>query len=148
MNVTYSAAVAADGDAIARIMSDWHDEVRWMPRLHAQVENLDVGQWLIEVTDVSVVRANGAVIGFLARQGRDIQALFIAPRARGQGVGRGLLALAKQTSARLGLWTFQANRRARRFYARNGFVADQMTDGRGNDARLPDVHMIWERSRT
>ena len=146
MNVTFNAAVAADGDAIARILSDCMNEPLLTAPVHAHAQDQAVGRWLIEVSDVSVARSRGAVIGFLSRQGRDIQALYLAPGARGQGVGRGLLALAKQTSARLGLWTFQANVRARRFYAHNGFVADQMTDGQGNDARLPDVHMIWKRS--
>ena len=146
MSVTYRAAVVADGGAIARILSDCMDEARWTAPVHAHAQDRAVGRWLIEVSDVSVARARDAVIGFLSRQGRDIQALYLAPGARGQGVGRGLLALAKTASARLGLWTLQANIHARRFYAHNGFVADQMTDGQGNDARLPDVHMIWKRS--
>ena len=81
--------------------------------------------------------------GFLSRQAQDIQALYLAPTARGQGVGRELLGLAKEHSDSLGLWTFQANMRARRFYTQNGFIEDQMTDGQGNDEKLPDVHMSW-----
>ncbi|MGR3343859.1 MAG: GNAT family N-acetyltransferase [Paracoccaceae bacterium] len=145
MRVTYHNAAAGDGEAIALILSIWIDETSWMPRIHNREQDQAYGAWLIEVTDVSVARVQGVVIGFLSRQERDIQALYLAPTARGQGVGRRLLELAKEHSDRLGLWTFQANMRARRFYAQNGFVEDQMTDGQGNDEKLPDLHMSWVR---
>ena len=145
MRVTFDAAFAGDGDAIASILSNWIDEVQWMPRVHGRAEDQAFGEWLIEVTDVTVARVQGAVVGFLSRQAQDIQALYLAPTARGQGVGTGLLELAKGPRARLGLWTFQANMCARRFYAQNGFIEDQMTDGQDNDEKLPDVHMSWVR---
>ena len=145
MRVSYHAAAAGDGAAIALIQSNWIDETPWMPRIHTREQDQTYGSWLIEVTDVSVARHQGAVIGFLSRQERDIQALYLAPTARGQGVERGLLEMAKEQSESLGLWTFQANMRARRFYAQNGFVEDQLTDGQGNDEKLPDVHMSWVR---
>ena len=145
MRVTYYNAAAADGEAIALILSNWIDETSWMPRIHTREQDQAYGAWLIEVTDVSVASAEGAVIGFLSRQEREIQALYLAPTARGQGIGRKLLGFAKEHSDSLGLWTFQANMRARRFYAQNEFVEDQMTDGLGNDEGLADVHMSWVR---
>jgi len=39
----------------------------------------------------------------------------------------------------LQLWTFQANREARRFYERHGFTAVEETDGTTNEERLPDM---------
>ena len=147
MSVIYNTAVAGDGTAIASILSGWIDEVRWMPRVHTRAQDRAFGHWLIEVSDVSVARSGGAVVGFLSRQGRDVQALYLAPPARGHGVGRRLLQRAKAQCTSLGLWTFQANLQARRFYVQNGFVEDQMTDGRGNDEGLADVHMSWVRER-
>lgn len=40
---------------------------------------------------------------------------------------------------RVRLYTFQAHRSARRFYERHGFVAIELTDGSGNEERIPDV---------
>ena len=53
---------------------------------------------------------------------------------------------AKARSPRLELWTFQANTRARAFYAREGFAEVKLTDGQGNDEELPDVRMVWNRN--
>ena len=41
------------------------------------------------------------------------------------------------------LWTFQDNARARRFYEARGFVAEEFTDGAGNEEKTPDVRYVW-----
>jgi hypothetical protein len=54
------------------------------------------------------------------------------------------VALAKERSpGGLGLWAFQVNKPARRFYERHGFVAVTFTDGSGNEEREPDVRYEW-----
>jgi hypothetical protein len=47
--------------------------------------------------------------------------------------------------SRLDLWTFQQNAAARRFYEGRGFKPVEMTDGSGNDERVPDVRYRWIR---
>ena len=141
------AAKSADGPAIGAILSNWIDETRWMVRIHTPKQDIAHGGWLVDVCDVCVVRKNGAVQGFLARQGSDIQALYVAGDARGQGVGAALLNHAKTTVDGLELWTFQANNGARRFYERHGFTEDRRNDGSDNDEKLPDTHMIWQRGK-
>jgi hypothetical protein len=39
--------------------------------------------------------------------------------------------------------TFQSNAGARRFYEREGFVAVEETDGRGNEEGAPDLRCVW-----
>ncbi len=90
-----------------------------------------------------MVRSRRHVLGFIARSGASIQSLYLAPQARGQGLGRRLLDHAKAGADRLDLWTHQANREARAFYARQGFFENRLTNGEGNDEKLPDVHLIW-----
>jgi ribosomal protein S18 acetylase RimI-like enzyme len=58
-------------------------------------------------------------------------------------LGGRLVDLAKRRRPRgLGLWTFQVNEPARRFYERHGFGAVERTDGRRNEEREPDVRYV------
>ena len=62
----------------------------------------------------------------------------------GRGLGDRFVQIAKQRIAGgLQLWMFQVNEPARRFYERHGFVAEQFTDGAGNEERAPDVRYHW-----
>lgn len=142
-------ATADDAGAMARILGDWVRETGWMPVLHSRDEDRGFCAQLVASGPVTVARAAGAegngVLGFLALSGDTVAALHLAPAARGQGLGRRLLDAARAGRDRLDLWTFQANAGALRFYAREGFVAVERTDGRDNDERLPDVRLVWER---
>lgn len=131
-----------DGQVIATILSDFIDETPWMVRIHTREEDRQFGANLIEKTDVWVAD-HGGVLGFIACRNNTVEALYVHTDHRGQGVGTELLKMAMNRFDDLGLWTFQANAGARRFYARNGFVEGEMTDGERNDENLPDVHMRW-----
>ncbi len=144
MNVSFRAARASDADMIAAILSDWVDETSWMVRIHSRDEDRGFGAFLIEKTDVRVAE-NGQVRGFLAHRDGMIDALYVAEEVRGHGIGSALLDDAKAGRERLELWAFQANEEARSFYADHGFVEDRLSDGAGNDEKLPDVHMTWVR---
>lgn len=135
---------AEGGDAgwCARVLGDWVRETGWMPILHTREEDAAFVAGLIARTEVLVAEG-----GFLAREGEEVLALYLSPVARGRGVGRALLDAAKQGRDRLTLWAFQRNEGALRFYAREGFVAVERTDGEGNEAGLPDVRLVWERVR-
>lgn len=136
-------ATADDLPALARILGDWVRETGWMPVLHSRDEDLG---FLTHLHSRCVLRTAGQPpLGFLARQGEEIDALYLAPPARGRGLGRALVAEAMAAEPRLVLWTFQANREARAFYARLGFTEIARTDGAGNDERLPDVQLEWRR---
>lgn len=138
-------ANSTDGPAIGGILSNWIDESLWMPRIHTTAQDIKHGSWLVEVCQVVVVRNNDEVLGFLAQQGADIQALYVANSMRGHGIGTALLEHAKGAENRLELWTFQANTAAQRFYDRHGFTEDRRGDGAENDEKLPDIHMVWQR---
>ena len=148
MSIDVEAARPGDGPAIGAILSDWIDETSWMPRIHTKEQDLSHGSWLIEVCDVFVVRDQGHVAGFLARQGGDIQALYVANEARRSGIGSALIHRAMADLDMLELWTFQANHAAVQFYGRLGFAEDRRGDGSENDEKLPDIHMIWQRDET
>lgn len=130
------------------ILSDWIDETPWMPNIHTPDEDRQFLTHLITTCDVTTVRDGGGIIGFMARDGAMIQALYLVPTARGKGVGTRLLNIAKSRIDQLELWSFQSNAGARAFYIREGFQEVEMTDGADNDEHVPDVRLTWARETT
>jgi GNAT superfamily N-acetyltransferase len=134
-----------DAAACAAILNGWIDATDWMPRVHPHD---DVAEYyrdrVLATCEVTVAEWGGAVAGFLALNANGfVSALYLAPEARGRGVGEALVSAAKRRCpAGLTLWSFLANGPARRFYARQGFVEVRRTDG-DNEERLPDVLLAW-----
>ena len=140
------AAVMEDAEAVARVLIDARREL--MPFAPSAHTDDDVRQWvrqtLIPAGGVTVALAAGEVVGVMAvGHGKDaawIEQLYVHPRHVACGIGSTLLAHALATLPRpLQLWTFQANRHARAFYERHGFVAIAFTDGADNEERCPEV---------
>jgi GNAT superfamily N-acetyltransferase len=112
----------------------------------------DVRRWIRDVlvpagdTWVAVAADGGSdrVVAMVVVRADELDQLYVHPDWQGAGIGRRLVELARSRSpGGLGLYTFQVNARARRFYERNGFVADRFGDGSGNEERQPDVHYTW-----
>ncbi|MCF6234500.1 MAG: GNAT family N-acetyltransferase [Rhodobacteraceae bacterium] len=143
-----AAAKPQDAGALAVILSDWIDETPWMPNIHTPEEDRRCLTHLISTCDLIAVRGGGDLLGFMARDGAMIHALYLVPSARGTGLGKRLLDTAKSRSDQLQLWSFQANVGARAFYAREGFQEVEMTDGANNDEKVPDVRLVWARKGT
>ncbi|WP_302171711.1 GNAT family N-acetyltransferase [Streptomyces sp. TBY4] len=92
-----------------------------------------------------VAAADGSVVGLLVLDGGELEQLYLDPSWWGEGLGDRLVALAKQQRPDgLGLWTFQVNGPAQRFYERHGFIAVERTDGLRNEEREPDVRYVWQ----
>lgn len=136
----------ADAPAIGTILSDWIDETDWMPRIHKREDEQAFARDMVAHGWVTVARRAGQVEGFMACDGADILALYVARGARGTGVGSALLARAKARNAHLWLWTFQFNHAARAFYSGHGFAEVARTGGAGNDEKLPDIRYEWRRT--
>jgi GNAT superfamily N-acetyltransferase len=109
----------------------------------------DVRRWLIEELIPAhetwvAAEAGGRVIALMALSPTMVEQLYVAPDWIGRGVGRRLLALAKERRPDgLDLYCFQVNGRARRFYEANGFSAIATGDGSGNEERQPDIRYAW-----
>jgi GNAT superfamily N-acetyltransferase len=134
-----------DAGAVGAILSEFVDTSDWMPRIHTRAEDIAHAARMIELGRVHMAEDKGTVVGFCARNGYDLDALYVIAEKRGQGVGAALLRHAQSAVDRLELWTFQANTGAQRFYLRHGFVEVQRTDGSGNDEGLPDIQYEWQR---
>lgn len=116
----------------------------WLPQVRSRLTDIQMMARVIRQGWVQVVPDSKGPAGFIARDGNTIHALYVHPRARGQGLGRVLLNDAKARAPRLDLWVLQANEPARAFYANNGFAEASRTNGAGNDENLPDIRMVWQ----
>jgi GNAT superfamily N-acetyltransferase len=137
-------AVAEDAAACAAIFNDWVAATPWMPRVHPAEDVVQhYREHMLPTHAVTVAERAGRVVGFMALRDGWIAQLDLAAEARGQGLGAALVARAREASPDgLRLWTFVANDRARRFYAREGFVEARRTDG-DNEEGLPDLLLVW-----
>lgn len=96
-------------------------------------------------TWVADAGAGGGIVGVMVLHDDELSQLYLQPDWRGRGIGDRFVALAKERRPDgLGLWTFQVNTPAHRFYERHGFVAVEYTDGSGNEEREPDVRYEWQ----
>ena len=128
---------------LALILGDWVRDTPWMPKLYSRAQ--DKG-FLRNLQDRGVLRvAAEPAAGFLARIGGKVDAVYLAPDARRQGLGRGLLGEVMAAEPLVQLWTFQANKPARASYRTLGFVETEQTTGTGNKEHLPDVRLEWRR---
>ncbi len=139
------AGVPGDAPACAAIFNDWVDATGWMPRVHPPEEVAHFyREQVMATTSVLVAETAAGVRGFLSLDGEGrVAGLYLAPEARGRGIGHALLAAAKARRPEgLTLWTFLANDGARRFYAREGFREVRRTGG-DNEEGMPDVLLEW-----
>lgn len=85
-----------------------------------------------------------SAVGLLVLDMRWLDQLHVRPAWWRRGVATTLLSLA--TSLRpdgFGLWVFEVNEPARRFYERHGLVPVRRTDGADNEEGAPDIEYAW-----
>jgi GNAT superfamily N-acetyltransferase len=133
---------AAEASRVHRASFD--ERLPWLTGLHTPAE--DAGYWrdhLFATCQVWGAFEGEKIVGVIAFRDGWVDQLYILPGFQGQGAGGGLLDIARKGQARVRLWTFQKNARARAFYESRGFVAIELTDGAGNEEREPDVLYEW-----
>jgi ribosomal protein S18 acetylase RimI-like enzyme len=118
----------------------------FLPKLHTDDETRAfVDNVVMPRQDVVVAEDASGIIGFVAMAHGDfVEHLYVDPGHQRVGVGTALLDEAKRRMpAGFGLWTFQANEAARRFYEKHGLRVVRLTDGSGNEERTPDALYEW-----
>jgi GNAT superfamily N-acetyltransferase len=121
------------------------DGAQLPPAIHTAEQ---VATWFADVLlpdgQTWVALDDGRIVAVLTLDSDDLDQLYVAPDAAGQGIGSALVDLAKDLRpGGLALWTFQSNTRAQSFYSRHGFQEVRRTDGAANEERAPDVRMVW-----
>ena len=143
--ITIRPAGAADAGDVADVyLASFHATYDF-PLAHTDEE---VRAWIrdeIEARGTWVaLDSAGTTVGMMSVKPGELDQLYVRPDRLGEGIGRRLLELAREQSPDgLTLYTFQVNARARRFYERNGFVAEWFGDGLANEEGQPDVRYAW-----
>ena len=130
---------------LADILAAANGTLEWLPQLYSSAEEIKLIGNMIDAGWVRVAYVDGVIVGWIGRKGTEIHALCLRPDMQGKGIARALMNDAKRNAKKLGLWSYQANDRATRFYEKAGFVAVQHTDGAGNDAGLLDIRFEWHK---
>ena len=114
------------------------------PGVHPDSE---VEVWLadrLRTDEVWVAEVDAVVVAYARLTAEWLDDLYVLPEHSGHGIGTALLELAKALRPDgFGLWVFETNAGARRFYADHGLVEVERTDGSENEERAPDLRMRW-----
>jgi GNAT superfamily N-acetyltransferase len=143
--IALRAARSTDAGNVGAILTQFAATTPWMPRLHSAAQDIAHAGMMIDRGWVTVAHVDAEIVGFSACNGEDLDALYVFAEARGLGVGTALLKHLQAERQQLGLWTFQANTDAQRFYLRHGFQERRRTDGSGTEEKLPDIRYLWQR---
>jgi GNAT superfamily N-acetyltransferase len=138
----------ADMDAAALVhRAAFDDALPWLAGLHPPAEDrCYFRERVFTACEVWGAFDDAVLLALVAFREGWIDQLYVLPPYQGRGVGTGLLRVAQKSSARLQLWTFQRNVRARRFYEARSFVLVRETDGARNDEQEPDALYLWTRA--
>ena len=137
------AATPADLNAIVSVFQRARAHgLEWLPVLHDHDEDLGFfGQCLRNLhTTIAVI--DGAAVGFAMFGDDKLHQLHVDPDWWSIGVGRTLLRqIMHDNPSGFGLYTFERNTRARRFYEFTGFKAVRF--GANNEEQMRDVWYEW-----
>ncbi len=113
----------------------------FIPAEFWQSQLSNMREMYLPASEVWVYQKNTEVLGFYALLDHQLAAIFVAPEAQRQGVGKALLNQAKSQRAFLSLCVYQANQASLDFYHSQGFkvVAEQIDQ----QTNQPEVEMRW-----
>ena len=133
-----------DARAIAVLFRASFGTLTFLPVLHTPEEDEQHFGSIVAEREVWVFEDDGEIVGFAALTDDMLTDLYVAPDRLGEGVGSVLLDRAKERRpAGFRFWVFQENERARRFYERHGCRVVELTDGSGNEEKVPDALYEW-----
>jgi GNAT superfamily N-acetyltransferase len=144
VSATIRAATAADGTEVARLFGAARTRMTYLPALHTVDEDRAFFTQQLEAQRGLIAELEGSIVAFAIHGATRLDHLYVDPAWQGRGLGVELLARVKAALPHgFDLWTFQANTGARRFYERHGLRCVELTDGSGNQERLPDARYEW-----
>lgn len=110
--------------------------------VHSAADAISCCGEMIDRNWVTVARSGGTVMGFLARDGAEICALYTASHVRGRGIGRRLIEDAKSDVSCLYLRAAATNLGAQRFYRAAGFKRATPPAG-ASESDVPAMTYVW-----
>ena len=146
-SVQIRRARPGEGRRLAEIHVLARCDMAYLPHVHsfASVEG-----WMSKVVvpsrEALVAETDGAVVAYAWLHEGLLRALYVHPSHQRRGIGARLLAEIGAIAADgFELWVFEANDGAIRFYERHGAKFVRKTDGSGNEEKLPDRLMRFEK---
>lgn len=135
----------ADGERALQIWRDAVDATHdfLTPEDRAAIEQ-EVAGFLPAAPLWLAVDAGGRPIGFMLLDGASMEALFIDPAHRGEGVGRALVTHALQRHPALTTDVNEQNAQAAGFYERMGFVRTGRSERDGQGRAYPLIHLRFD----
>lgn len=126
MTQTYEGIMAIEPEDIPRVVEVWEVSVRathhFLTEANIQFFKSLVADDLTQLQTLLGVRdGNGQVVGFIGVEGSEVEALFIHPAWRGQGVGRRLFTYAVDALGATAVDVNEQNDQAVGFYRHMGF---------------------------
>lgn len=144
MTVLLRRARASDGAGIAACYLRSTAKLGFLRRCHDGEDMWRHFHGIVHNNETWVITHNGRLAAFMALEPAEIEHLYVHPAHQGAGLGTQLLDHAKtRLDTGFRLWTFCQNKQARAFYARHGLQIEQITDGRRNEEKLPDIRFVW-----
>ena len=144
VKVSIRRAVLNDAVETAALFTAAQKSMTFFPKLHSEEEDRAYVRDFIWEDETWLALSDGRVIGLACIEGDRLAHLYVHPAFHDRGAGSALLAVVKALRPNgFDLWTFQANKGARRFYERHGLEIVEFTDGSRNEERLPDVRYPW-----
>ena len=146
--ITLRRGTITDGPVLASIYIRSRATLTFLPDLHTAAETRRfIENHVLATLSVTVAEEDGVPVGIMAEEPGWVDQLYVDPDHFSNGAGGALLAHAQSHQSYLRLWCFQENHRARRFYARRGFVERERTDGSNNMEGCPDILFAWRATR-
>ena len=137
-------AEPSDAPAVAETFTAAFADLTYLPKLHTPEEDRAFIGRVVAELEVWVAEQDGHIVGFVALSGDVLEHIYVRPDQQGCGIGSALLDVAKRRRpGGFGLWVFQQNTGARRFYELHGMLLVRETDGSGNEERTPDAFYEW-----
>ena len=114
---------------------------------HFFYEDLDYFRnHILRKNHVWVVEADDRPVAFMAMENDFIDQLYVHPDFQQQRIGETLLNFARTKSPEhIWLYTLQVNVNARRFYEKNGFIAEKFGMSPPPESE-PDIEYHWRKS--
>lgn len=105
------------------------------------------GFWESKVTDMRdiyipagetyVYDESGTIKGFISLYGDTLAAIFVSPKFQGRGIGRQLMAKAKEVRNNLNLAVYRKNKKSIEFYKKSGFkITKEQVDKHTGETEL------------
>lgn len=141
-------ATEADADAVASIHLTSRRSAAMPPPVY---DDEAVRSWMgarLAEDEVWLAEVDGRPVGYARATSSWLDDLYVLPSYAGRGVGSALLDVVKAgRPAGFCLWVFETNAPARAFYARQGLVELERTDGSANEEGAPDIRVAWPGER-